>query len=84
LTKATREGEAFAVDHPRAALGELLDSTSGLDREEQRAQLHALLSADAFDTGEGFDSATLHAWARWDLAHGIVDQPVDVSAAFPG
>jgi NitT/TauT family transport system substrate-binding protein/putative hydroxymethylpyrimidine transport system substrate-binding protein len=82
LTKATREGEAFAVDHPRAALGELLDSTSGLDREEQRAQLHALLAARAFDVENSFDGRTLHAWARWDLAHGIVDHPIDLSAAF--
>jgi len=82
LVRATREGEAFVVAHPSAALHDLLGATSGLDREEQRAQLHALLRAHAFDTREGFDSRTLTALARWDLEHGIVDHPIDLRAAF--
>ena len=84
LVRATREGEAFVVAHPSAALDDLLGATSGLDREEQRAQLHALLRAHAFDTREGFDSRTLTALGQWDFEHGIVDHPIDLSAAFPG
>ena len=49
---------------------------------EQRAQLDALIAADAFSPPGRFDQRALREWADWDLEHGVVAEPIDVDAAF--
>jgi len=79
VVKATRRGYAFAAENPEAALGDLLAAEPALDRGEQHAQLDALLP----DLRPApFDPAVLREWARWDLEHGLLQRPLNVSAAF--
>ena len=76
---ATTRGYRFAIAHPARALDDLLASAPALDRSEQAAQLGALrpdLRPAPFDLG------VLHAWAAWDLEHGLLEKPLDVSSAF--
>lgn len=76
---ATRRGYAFAARRPAAALADLLAAEPALRRPEQAAQLRALLPILA---PRPFDPPTLRRWAAWDLRHGILKRPVNVSAAF--
>jgi putative hydroxymethylpyrimidine transport system substrate-binding protein len=76
---ATEDGYGMVVAHPNQGLDALTASVKGLDRTEQAAQLHALLP----DLKPApFDPSVLHAWARWDLEHGLLSRPVDVERAF--
>lgn len=79
VVAATRRGYAFALAHPAKALGDLLDADPALNAAEQRAQF-AVLKPDLRPAP--FDPAVLHAWAAWDLEHGLLKRPLDVSAAF--
>lgn len=79
MVAATRRGYGFATRHPSAALDDLLAAVPELDRAEQAAQLHALLS-DLHPAP--FDPAVLHEWAAWDLEHGLLKRPLDVESAF--
>lgn len=76
---ATRRGYQLTVEHPQRALNDLLAEVPELDSAEQQAQLDALLP-DLRPAS--FDPAVLRAWARWDLAHGLLERPLDVSEAF--
>ena len=76
---ATRHGYAYALAHPSAALGDLLAADPALKRGEQKAQFEAL-APDLRPLP--FNSSVLHAWAAWDLQHGLLHRPLDVSAAF--
>jgi putative hydroxymethylpyrimidine transport system substrate-binding protein len=67
---ATRGYEAAAED-PDASLDDLLEVVPELDRDEQRAQLDALLGADAF--GTALEPAGLESWLRFAARHRIVD-----------
>ncbi len=79
LRDATARGYELVGDDPEQALDELLTAVPSLDRPEQAAQLKALLP----DLRPApFDPAVLHAWARWDLEHGLLKRPLDVDAAF--
>jgi putative hydroxymethylpyrimidine transport system substrate-binding protein len=79
LVAATTRGYAATVGAPQRALDDLLASVPDLDRADQRAQLAALLP----DLRPApFDPATLRAWARWDLQHGLLARPLDVDEAF--
>jgi NitT/TauT family transport system substrate-binding protein/putative hydroxymethylpyrimidine transport system substrate-binding protein len=79
MVAGTTAGYRFVVAHPAQALDDLLASDPALDRTDQRAQLNALLP----DLRPApFDPAVLHAWARWDLRHGLLERPLDVGAAF--
>jgi putative hydroxymethylpyrimidine transport system substrate-binding protein len=81
VTAATGRGYGFAVQHPGAALEDLVLSVPTLNRDEQAAQMRALLP----DLLPGpFCAEALRAWARWDLRHGLIEEPVDVDAAFDG
>jgi putative hydroxymethylpyrimidine transport system substrate-binding protein len=76
---ATKDGYGMVVAHPNQGLDALTASVKGLDRTEQAAQLHALLP----DLKPApFDPSVLHAWARWDLEHGLLSRPLDVERAF--
>ncbi len=79
LVRATGEGYRLVVNHPDEGLADLLEAVSRLDRAEQEAQLRALLP----DLRPApFDAAVLRRWADWDLEHGLLEQPLDVEAAF--
>jgi len=80
VVDATMSGYVAVVDDPGAGLEALLAGASGLAAGEQEAQLAALIPA-LRPVGE-FDAAVLRAWSRWDVEHGILERPVDVSEAF--
>jgi putative hydroxymethylpyrimidine transport system substrate-binding protein len=76
---ATTRGYELTVHTPQRALADLLAEVPSLDRDEQKAQLDALLP----DLGpKPFDPAVLKAWAAWDLRHGLLERPLDVERAF--
>jgi NitT/TauT family transport system substrate-binding protein/putative hydroxymethylpyrimidine transport system substrate-binding protein len=79
LVEATKRGYGFAVAHPTVALNDLLAEVPSLERADQVAQLHALLPVLH---PAPFDTRVLRAWASWDLAHGLLEKPLDVKAAF--
>lgn len=79
MVAATTRGYEFAFEHPRSALSDLLVSVPGLSRDDQAAQLRVLLP----DLRPApFVPSVLRAWAGWDLAHGLLQRPLDVGAAF--
>jgi putative hydroxymethylpyrimidine transport system substrate-binding protein len=82
VVAATREGLEQLVSDPAATLEALLDANPALDASEQRAQLDALIEAEAFSPPGRFSIPRLRAWARWDAEHGIVERPPDVAEAF--
>ena len=80
---ATARGYADLSAHGGEALDALLTAVPDLDPAEQRAQFRALTEAHAFAGAGDLDHGVLEDWARWDLQHGILQQPLDVDAAFP-
>jgi putative hydroxymethylpyrimidine transport system substrate-binding protein len=78
VSAATVRGYQFELEHPGSALEDLLTSSSGLDRDEQRAQLHALLAAHAVRPGETFNGKPTEVvrWLRWETDHGILERPL--------
>jgi putative hydroxymethylpyrimidine transport system substrate-binding protein len=76
---ATRRGYELAYEHPARALDDLLAEVPSLDRADQGAQLRAL-RPDLQPAR--FDPEVLREWAAWDLRHGLLEQPLDVEAAF--
>lgn len=76
---ATRRGYRFTERHPGSALNDLLEADGSLERADQAAQLRALLP-DLHP--RPFDPRVLRAWASWDLAHGLLERPLDVGSAF--
>jgi putative hydroxymethylpyrimidine transport system substrate-binding protein len=79
VVDATRRGYAFVKRSPDEALDDLLAADPALDRAEQQAQLDALLP----DLGPApFDPAILQAWSNWDVAHGLLQHPVEIDRAF--
>jgi putative hydroxymethylpyrimidine transport system substrate-binding protein len=88
MTEATVRGYRFAVSNYRSgsgsgsSLSDLLAATSGLDRDVQQSQLDALMAAHAFEPPGRFEHRVLRAWARWDVAHGILDSTPDLRSAF--
>jgi putative hydroxymethylpyrimidine transport system substrate-binding protein len=79
MVSATKQGYAFAVANPKRALADLLAEVPSLERTDQAAQLHALLPVLH---PAPFEPSVLHAWASWDLEHGLLEKPLDVEAAF--
>jgi ABC-type nitrate/sulfonate/bicarbonate transport system substrate-binding protein len=79
MVAATRRGYALAVRDPGRALDDLLAEVPALERADQAAQLRVLLP-DLRPTP--FDYGVLREWARWDLAHGLLERPLSVKAAF--
>jgi len=82
VVAALEDGYGQVVEEPDAALAELLGAVPELGEAEQRAQLDALLAADAFTPPARLDRRALRAWAAWDLDHGVVAEPVNVEEAF--
>jgi putative hydroxymethylpyrimidine transport system substrate-binding protein len=79
MISATREGYAFTVRDPDAALGDLLAADPSLDRADQKAQLDALLP---ILNPRPFKRAVLEAWAAWDLEQGLLERSLNVEQAF--
>jgi putative hydroxymethylpyrimidine transport system substrate-binding protein len=79
---ATAEGYRAVAADPVAGLEALLAEVPALDPAEQRAQLDALLEAEAIGGDLSLDRATLEAWGRWDVEHGILEQRPQTSEAF--
>ncbi|HEV7400537.1 MAG TPA: ABC transporter substrate-binding protein [Solirubrobacterales bacterium] len=79
MVDATRRGYEFTIDNPKQGLDDLLAEVPSLDRADQKAQLEALLP-DLRPLP--FDNSVLDEWAAWDLKHGLLERPLDVSAAF--
>ncbi|HSC21752.1 MAG TPA: ABC transporter substrate-binding protein [Solirubrobacterales bacterium] len=81
VVSATRQGYEATEEDPSAALDDLLaaNKSLGLDRAEQEAQLKVLLPALH---PKPFDTKVLDEWAAWDLQHHLLEEPLDVEAAF--
>lgn len=82
VVRGTEGGYREVVRDPDGALDALVGSVRGLDEGEQRAQLDALMRAEAFEPVGRFDLRVLSEWALWDAAHGIVDRPPNAARAF--
>ncbi|MBS1880858.1 MAG: ABC transporter substrate-binding protein [Actinobacteria bacterium] len=79
VVAATRRGYRFTEANPARALDDLLAADPSLQRSDQQAQLQALLPALE---PEPFDPRVLREWAAWALAHGLLQEKLDVAAAF--
>ena len=82
VVEATAAGYEDVLADPEAALEDLIAGAEGLDRDQQRAQLNALLDADAFSPPGALDREALADWAQWDADFGIVEEEPDVDVAF--
>jgi putative hydroxymethylpyrimidine transport system substrate-binding protein len=79
VVEATKRGYQATLRDPAAALDNLLAANPGLDRAEQQAELHVLLSA--FSPPGQLRTAALVGWARWDAEHGILAGPATIARA---
>ncbi|HYP54759.1 MAG TPA: ABC transporter substrate-binding protein [Solirubrobacterales bacterium] len=79
IVGATRRGYRLAAVRPTAALADLLAAVPSLDRAEQKAQLRVLSPSLR---PAPFDPVVLRRWVEWDVEHGILRQPLEISAAF--
>jgi putative hydroxymethylpyrimidine transport system substrate-binding protein len=79
VAAATRRGYASTEQNPDASLDDLLTANPALNRSEQQSQLDALLP-DLHP--RPFDPRILREWANWDLKHGLLQRPLDVTQAF--
>jgi putative hydroxymethylpyrimidine transport system substrate-binding protein len=82
MLAATGSGYGELIDDPDGALADLLAAVPELSEGEQRAQLDALLAAEAIGPRVLLDERVLGRWARWDAEHGIVEQRPDLDRAF--
>lgn len=79
VVAATERGYEYTEKNPEAALGDLLAANPELERAEQQAQLKVLLP---ILHPQPFDTGVLGEWAAWDLKHGLLEEPLEVSKAF--
>ena len=79
VVSATRRGYQFAEQNPDAALDDLLAANRSLDRADQEAQMKVLLPVLE---PLPFDRGVLREWARWDLEHHLLEEPLDVEETF--
>ena len=79
MVGATARGYEYASERPAQALDDLLAAVPSLDRADQAAQLRAL-GPDLHPAP--FDPRVLREWSDWDVEHGLLQSPVDVTAAF--
>jgi len=82
VVRATGAGYDDVVADPGAAIDDLVAAVPDLDAVQQRAQLEALLAADALGPGVELDRRPLEAWAAWEVAHGLVAERPAVASAF--
>lgn len=79
VVAATERGYEYTEKNPEAALGDLVEANPELERAEQQAQLKVLLP---ILHPQPFDTSVLQEWADWDLKHGLLEEPLEVSKAF--
>jgi NitT/TauT family transport system substrate-binding protein/putative hydroxymethylpyrimidine transport system substrate-binding protein len=79
VVAAAERGYRFTERDPEKALEDLLAANPSLQREDQQAQLDALLPAL---NPSPFKPRVLNEWARWDLEHGLLHQKLRVKDAF--
>lgn len=79
VVAATRRGYRFTETNPSQALADLLAADPSLQRDDQQAQLDALLPALK---PSPFKPRVLSEWAHWDLEHGLLHQKLRVNEAF--
>jgi putative hydroxymethylpyrimidine transport system substrate-binding protein len=79
---AVEDGQQEVIADPDGALADLLEAVPELSEAEQRAQLEALLAADAIGAGVLLDEGVLESWAEWDAEHGIVRRPPELASTF--
>jgi ABC-type nitrate/sulfonate/bicarbonate transport system substrate-binding protein len=79
VVDATRRGYSFTEQQPTQALDDLLAADPALNHADQQAQLKGLLPDLHPDP---FDPSVLRAWSSWDVAHGLLQHPVEVDRAF--
>jgi NitT/TauT family transport system substrate-binding protein/putative hydroxymethylpyrimidine transport system substrate-binding protein len=82
VVTATGEGYDAVVDDPEAGVDDLVAAVPELDRDDQDAQLDALLDASALGPGLELDRATLDEWASWEADSGIVEARPAVEQTF--
>jgi putative hydroxymethylpyrimidine transport system substrate-binding protein len=82
LLAAVEQGQQAVLADPEAALADLLEAVPELSEAEQRAQLDALLNADAIGAAVLPDEGVLEQWAEWDAKRGIVRRPPRVDRTF--
>ncbi|MCD6015612.1 MAG: transporter substrate-binding protein [Solirubrobacterales bacterium] len=82
LLAAVGSGQEQLTKAPEAALADLLEAAPELTEGEQRAQLEALLEADAIGSGVLPDESVLRQWAAWDVERDIVARPPRIERAF--
>ncbi len=73
-------GYAEVVADPAHGLDALLEAVPELDREQQQAQLEAVLPA--FGEDRSLDRETIGRWSTWDARHGIVEEAPDLDETF--
>ena len=66
----------------RARSTHLLEAVPELDPGEQRAQLDALIAADALGPGRRARPRGARRWARWEAEDGLVAEPPELERAF--
>lgn len=79
VMRATARGYRFELADPKRALDDLLSASSGLDRAEQKAELHALLAAHAVEPPSALPvltAANAGSWLGWEVDHGIIQRPL--------
>ena len=80
--RSLRRGTRSVLADPGSAADDLLTAVPELDRESAEAQLAELIEAEAFEPPLTLQPGPLRAWAQFDLEHGIVSTPINVSEAF--
>ena len=82
MLAAIGRGQGELAADPDGALADLLEAVPELSEGEQRAQLEALLRADAIGASIRLDEGVLRRWAEWDAERGIVKRPPRIDRAF--
>ena len=82
MLAAIGRGQGELAADPDGALADLLEAVPELSEGEQRAQLEALLRADAIGASIRLDQGVLRRWAEWDAERGIVKRPPRIGRAF--
>ena len=86
VLRALARGYRFAAGNVAFATNDLVRAQPGLDRALTESQVTT--TRPAFLSARGrwgeLDTATLRAWAAWEVRFGIVAHPPDVARAFDG
>jgi len=79
---ALERGYGSVIADPLTGLEALVNAVPELEGHLQAAQLEALLEVDAFSPPLALERRRVEAWAAWALRAGILEEPLDLGAAF--